>query len=153
MRSGFAAILILLIGITAAGAGETKIPEACKLLTLQDVTSVVGGGYKRNEVYKGPYCGYNGPNDAEIFLNVGGALAQNASAALKQIHATFKSSDRAMTDVPGLGDGAFYTTETNSVQLLFGKGQWLATLGVRVGPKPNVDAALKLGKVVFAKMP
>ncbi len=46
MQNGLAAILVLLLAVTIAFAGETKPPDACKLLTLQDVTGVVGGGFK-----------------------------------------------------------------------------------------------------------
>ncbi len=152
MRSGLATVLILMLAVTVARADETKL-EACKLLTLQDVTSVVGGGFKPTELLKSSeICGYIKSSADTVGFFIAGP-SSDAAAGLKDRQERFKKAGQAITPVAGLGEGAFYVIFNNQLTLNFFVGQLYAQLGVLTGGKPNVDATLKLAKIALARMP
>ena len=148
--------LALLIA-NVAPAARTLSVKACELLTVKDVEGVLGAGYRPQEVLNNQVmsmCAYTkGKGDA-----AGITLKQefySAAQVLKMEQEGIKQQGIPITAVTGLGESAYYVLDSknNIFQLNFGKGKLRMIVAVHSGGKPNIDAALKLAKIAYARLP
>jgi hypothetical protein len=166
-------LTILLLGVTAlltiefvpARAASPK--NACEALTLNDVQRVLGGGFTAELVTGGllgsaSICYYRKAEDNSVSIGLSQVSPGFDSAqSLKTEQAGIKQQQGgAVTVMPvsGLGEGAYYALDPGrtpvppSFKLRFAKGDRLVTLDVETGGKPDVDAAVKLAKVAYARL-
>ena len=154
---------IVLLMASFVFAGSSKLPDACTLLTAQDVQSVVGAGFELSPFHgmssDSSNCGYT--KDPKNVANLtlipasGGAAATLSGMMKMQSERGFK-----VTPVQGLGEGAYYGEKNipgakqfpNVATLHFGKGEIQALLDVQLNGKPDIEAAQKLAKLVYDRM-
>ena len=156
------ACFLLFVFISSFAFADSKVPDACTLITAQDVQSVVGSGFQLSPFHgmSSDYsnCGYTRGSTDKVNLTVlpaSGGAATTLAGLMKQQGATgFK-----VTPVTELGEGAYLgeksiggLTLKNVATLHFGKGQLHVLLDVQISGKPNVELEEKLGKLIYAKM-
>jgi hypothetical protein len=141
-------VLSILVGNMQAGSG----PDACNLMSPQDVASVLGSNYQPIPAGKGlGICGYMKGKDTAAILVLG--PVDDAALGLQQMHDSFQKAGRSVTSVPDLGTSAFYDIYNGKITLNFGKGHWWAQVSVQTGGKANVDATIKLARVALSRWP
>jgi hypothetical protein len=135
----------------AAGALSIK---ACQLITATDVQGVLGNGYTQEDLLENEItsvCGYKKGDGNAIVVHLSQSVTDVGveQAGIRQ-HA---GKSVTVTSVDGLGEGAFYfVDDKQNFQLIFGKGGRRVGLSVLTGRVPNIDAALKLGKVAYPRL-
>jgi hypothetical protein len=148
--SGFIVFTLVLAGFVPSAIAATP---PCALLPLADVQGVLGDGF---EPFPAPItmCGYTRHKGSDqVLLSLGGILS-SAGETLQQAADAYRAQRIQVTPAAGLGPGAFWFVHPKglAVAIMFGKGNRVATLQVSVNNKPDLSAALKLAKVVYAKM-
>jgi len=146
--------LLIANAVPAAGALPMK---ACELLTLKDVESVLGAEYTPQEMLNNQImsaCAYT-KSKVDVVSVMLKQEFHGAAEVLKMEQEGIKQQGRAITPVTGLGDSAYYLldSKTNIFQLNFGKGKLRVIVTVNSGGKPNVDAAMKLAKIAYPRLP
>ena len=153
-------IALLALEIAAAGSGLPM--HACQLITPKDVQSVLGSGYAPEEMLHNEIqstCGYKQHGGNTIVLVSFSRTIYDSPQYLKMEQQGMKQSAAQVnvTQVTGLGEGAFYFVGTGQngpvFQLHFGKGTLHVILDVETNQKPNVDAALKLARIAYPRIP
>ena len=133
--------------------------KACQLITAQDVQGVLGAGYTAQNMTENPImsvCGYKKGADNGVLVSLQQTIYDSAQY-LNTEQTGIKQQGGAVTPVGGLGAGAFYLLDPGKnppvFQLHFGKGNLEVILTVITAGRPNVDAARKLAKVAYARLP
>jgi hypothetical protein len=148
--SGFIVFTLALAGFVPSAIAAAP---PCALLSLADVQRVLGGGFEP-PLAAPTMCAYaRHKGSDQVLLGLVGSLG-SAAQTLKQSADAYRSRGIQVTPAAGLGPGAFSFVPPggSQVALMFGKGNLVASLQVSVNNKPDLSAALKLAKVVYAKM-
>lgn len=138
-------------------AADPKPPDACKILTSDDVAKVVGSGFKNigftGTASDNSNCAYMKDRNNLVNLMIVTLSGMTADAALAQMQKQYESQSLKITAVKGAGVGAFYSEFGNHKTLHFGKGPWHAVLDVTLSGKPDSDAEEKLATTAYGKLP
>ncbi len=145
--------VVLVVSVVPGGAAE----QPCALLTLQDVTRVVGRGYTLAGDGIPTLCMYTkggidprGPaNKVTLTLQ---ELRIDVAQRLPQLADDWRARGAPVKPASGLGPGAYYIDADIGNFLVFGKGKLLIGLGVYTDRKRDVKAALALAKIVYARL-
>lgn len=152
-------LLLLFSGFVFA---ETNLPDACKLLTAEDVQKVVGPGFKlspfRGTASDNSNCGY-----VKDKSNVANLLVVDAKTdigtALKALQEQHTQQNHKVVAIEGAGPGAFYVEYANAITkepviaAHIGKATLHGVLEVKIKAKPDTDALQKLAKIVYTRLP
>jgi len=140
----------------APAAGELPV-KSCQLITAKDVQATLGSGYAEehlldNEVQS--YCGYKKGAGTAVGIQLTRQI-MDAGQYLETVQAGMKQQGKAVTPVAGLGRGAFHWVDNKENRMLFyfGKGNLVVGISAHSGGKPNIDAALKLAKIAYPRLP
>jgi hypothetical protein len=147
--------LALLTASSALAAGSLAM-KACELLTRKDVEGVLGSGYTPQEMLNNQImsaCAYTKGKVDVVSVTLKQEF-YGAAQVLKMEQEGIKQQGGAITPVNGLGEGAYYLLDSknNIFQLNFGKGKLRVIVTVNSGGKPNIEAALKLAKIVYPRL-
>lgn len=150
------AVTALVVVAIAPAAGALPM-KACQLITAKDVQGVVGSGYTEEELPNNDvqsYCGYKRAEGNAVGIQLSRQI-MDAGQYLETVQTGMKQQGRPATPVAGLGKGAFYWVDDKQHQMLFyfGKGTLVVGLSVFTGGKPDIDAAQKLGKIAYSRLP
>src|SRR5258708_619971 len=144
--------------------------NACELLTLKDVQSILGSGFvSRQDIPLAGQtptmsnCAYGeSANDSKgngVVISLQRIVMDSAQyLKMEQTGIKQQGGGVTVTAVGGLGDGAFYFLGASAqknpgqFQLHFGKGTRLVIIAVVTGGKPNIAAAQKLAKIAYSSL-
>jgi hypothetical protein len=154
---------ITLVTAHSAPAGDASPGNACELLALKDVQGVLGSGFtpRQDVPLTGQMptisnCAYSKSGNNAVVVSLQRIIYDSAQY-LKMVQAGIKQQGGTVTPVGGLGEGAFYFVDPGKdpppFQLHFGKGNRHVILEVATGGKPNIDAAHKLAKIAYSRLP
>ena len=160
MANAFLVAALVWLGPTPATIAASQPPKACTLLTLADVTAVLGAGYAQgpdvaitntSEISTCVYQRGRGNSVAIAILPAPNGDAKGAVLSRQQSQQRF---GRAVTPLLGVCDVAFVVviTPTNTT-LISAKGPWQIELQITTGDKPNPDAEQRLAKTVCGRVP
>jgi hypothetical protein len=149
-----------------APAGDAPPGNACELLTLKDVQSVLGSGFtpRQDAPLTGQMptmsnCAYSKSEDAVVISFSRTIYDSVQYLKMEQTGIKQQGGGVTLTPVGGLGEGAFYMVgpakspkDPPFFQLHFGKGTREVILSVLTGGKPNIDAAQKLAKIAYSRL-
>ncbi len=148
--------------VSSAVHGTVAAAPPCnKLLAVQDVTGAAGPGFTRYHPLIAPptACAYgrkqtaSGPYREWVLLSPE-ETPDGAAQKLAQLSTTYKRINASMTEVSGLGPGAFYMEDktTGQTSVYFGKGNLYLELWYKVGSRSETKAALALAKLVYGRL-
>jgi len=148
------------LGATVLSGPGSKPPDACKLVTLADVTGALGAGFTQNPAGALANSGdmsaclyQKGPTNT-VAIAVLGAPDDDAKAAVLTRQDRQRRAGRTVTPLPGVCDVAFTVSITPSnTTLIAAKGPWQVEFQVVAGGKPDATAEQKLAKAACARLP
>ena len=154
-------LMVLTVGVVLVAlmdSGAAAQQPCAGLLTLQDVTSVMGPGYALAGggvstptvcVYTKGVIGIAPANRVTLTLQ---DEAGGAAPKLVELSSGYRKRGAPVVAASGLGPGAFYIdADTGLNFLVFGKEKLLLSLGVYAYKTRNVKAALALAKLVYGR--
>ncbi len=155
--------VITLLAAHVATAGDASPGNACELVTLKDVQGVLGSGFtpRQDVPLTGQMptmsnCAYSKSGNNAVVVSLQRTIYDSAQY-LKMVQGGIQQQGGTVTPVGGLGEGAFYFVDPSKnpppFQLHFGKGNRHVILEVATGGKPNIDAAQKLAKIAYSRLP
>lgn len=160
MRISF---LILFVLFCSFAFAASNLPDACKILTAQDVEKILGTGFQPSPLNQTTkehsICGYTkGLNDSAAIeiLQVEG---MDGAAVIKELQKHFNTEGKKVVPVSDLGEGAFYMDAPNPITgapviiTHFAKGPFHASVDVKVNGKHDADAEQKIAKAAYTKFP
>jgi hypothetical protein len=128
-------------------------PDGCKVLVHEDVVGTLGKAYAdvapQNLFGDRNTCAFQ-RSAADLAGIVLFEAPGGAAASLKGL-AEMVGRNNPVTPVDGLGTGAFVVTGGGRMGLHFGRGNVRMTLEVQSGGKPDVQAAIRLARAVYAR--
>jgi hypothetical protein len=155
-------LLGTLLGILPAlpGISYPDPPEACKLLTLSDVTAVLGAGYAQGPMMaitntsEMSTCLYQHGQGNSVAIAILPAPSGDAKGAVLSRQESQRRFGRTVTALPGVCDVAFVVEITPAnTTLISAKGPWQIEYQIMTGGKPDANAEQQLAKVVCARLP
>ena len=148
---------VVLILATSLLFADTRPPDACKLLTAEDLVKVVGSGFKlidsKGTASDNSYCAYTKGGSNIVNLMIVGSPEQNAAETLAKMQENYKKNGLTVIPVSNAGEGAFYSESAKSMSLHFGKGLWQGVLDVTLKGKPDSEAEQKLAAIAYSRFP
>lgn len=156
MRFACMVVILLFAGYVF---GQSKPPEACTLITEQDVAKVVGAGFKlmssKGTSNDNSDCAYsrNQANIVNLMVVGTGSPSLTAAQALGQMQANYEKNGYKVTPVSGAGENAFSSEIGGLKTVRFGKANWHCMVNVTVKGKPDLDAAQKLAAIAYTRLP
>lgn len=179
IRKGWGTAMLMFVSLAVTGlmtanvvvAAGASPGNACELLTLKDVQSILGSGFVSRQAIplagQTPTmstCAYGeSANDSKgngVVISLQ-RIVMDSAQYLKMEQTGIKQQGGGgvtVTAAGGLGEGAFYflgpSAQNNleQFQLHFGKGTRLVIIAVATGGKSNIAAAQKLAKIAHSRL-
>ncbi|HET6267172.1 MAG TPA: hypothetical protein VFG11_05585 [Acidobacteriota bacterium] len=157
MRAGCLMFLIVFAGFVFA----EKPPDACTIMTAQDVEKVVGPGFKLSPFHgtasDNSSCGYMKDKNNIVMLTI--VVYPGINAGFAQLQKQYAQAGRKVVPIEGGGENAFLCDYPNAatgervVAIHFGKGASHCVLEVKINGKDDGDAEQKLVKLAYPRLP
>ncbi len=154
MRSAAALLTVLLIA--ASGPSPTRpsqAPDACKLLTVEDVTGVLGAGYSAAKT-EGSGCEFRKDRINFVSIMVASAPDGDGKGVLRKRREAYEKKNKGVIEAPGVCNDAFVVAVNATTAILMtAKGGWTTELQVMVDGKGDMAAEQNLGRVACSRLP
>jgi hypothetical protein len=142
------------------GAPISAQPDACKLITLADVTAAVGRGFTKGTMVElasaGPTssCLYRRDPKTTVAISILPGPNRNAKAAVLGRRQRYETAGHPVAPLAGLCDAAFSVVIAPSDAIVVAaKGQWQMDVQVLISGRPNLQAAQTLTKAACRRRP
>jgi hypothetical protein len=135
-------------------------PDACKLITLADVTAALGHGFTKGTVTEvanvgeSRSCVYHRDPRTSVAISIVPGPTRSAQAAVLGRRQRYEIAGHSVAPLAGLCDAAFSVVIAPSDALVVAaKGRWQMDIQVLVAGRPNLQAAQTLTKTACSRRP
>jgi len=142
------------------GTSISAPPDACKLITLADVTAALGRGFTKgavSEVGNGGQsssCLYHRDSKTSVAISMLPGPNHNAKAAVLGRRQRYETAGHSVAPLAGLCDAAFSVViAPGDAIVVAAKGQWQLDVQVLISGRPNLQAAQTLTKTACGRRP
>ncbi len=153
--SGLLAPAMLLLGTPLPAP-----PDACKLITLADVTTALGRGFAKGPISElansGEIssCFYRKDPKTTVAISILEGANHSGKAAVLGRQQRYQTAGHSVAPLAGLCDAAFSVVITPSNAIVVAaKGPWQMDVQVLVSGRPNLQAAQTLTKTACGRRP
>jgi len=150
-------LLVLIAANAATSTPKADPPDACKMLTLEDVTAVLGQGFSAGtagQASAGSTCTYQKDRLNFVTISITPAKGGDAKAVLFKRRDDFERHNKGVLEVPAVCSDAFVVaTSATSALMLTAKGEFNTELQVVVDGRADTASSQKLARTVCGRLP
>jgi hypothetical protein len=153
-------LVLLLMATNTRGPGSSDPPDACKMLTIEDVTAALGPGYTPGpddtHIQTATMSGCQYRKDRLNFVQVSITPAEggDSKAVLRKRRETFERKNRGVIEVPAVCSDAFVVAlSSTTAKVMTAKGEWNTELEVLVDGKGDTSTGQTLARAICSRLP